>query len=75
MTTLPSVVAAERFYATGDVEGLLTSTLGRAVIIGVGLMLAGQKTKLVTLAIAGAVAIEVVVLVTVKQQLSASDLP
>ena len=71
-TTLPSVVAAEQFWKgeEGGAFNLVTSTALRALLIGVGLAVAGERKNLVKYSVAGALAIEAFVLTAVKIQLS-----
>lgn len=74
-TTLPSVVAAERFMR-GEPGGLLaviSSTLGRAGIIFMGLFLAGERKHTFKYALAGALAIETFVLLRIKGQLEEAE--
>ena len=70
-TTLPSVAAAEQFWKgeEGGAVKLVTSTALRALLIAAGLAAAGERKRLVRYSIAGALAIEVFVLVTVRSQL------
>ena len=72
--TLPSVVAAERFF-TGSDKGkhiieVLGSALGRATLIGAGMYVAGERQNVVRNAVAGALAIEVFVLAYVGWQVA-----
>lgn len=70
-TTLPSVVAAEKFVRgePGGLMAVVSSTLGRAGIIFMGLFLAGERKHPFRYALAGAVAIETFVLLRIKNQL------
>lgn len=71
LTSLPSVKSAEDFLL-GKPEGLqkaVVSTLGRSVLIAVGMFAVGERKHLVRNALGGAVAIETFVLWYVNQQL------
>lgn len=70
-TTLPSVLAAEKFLNNepGGLRDVVMSMLGRASIIAVGLLVVGERRKVVKYALAGAAAIETFVLFQVKAQL------
>jgi hypothetical protein len=70
-TTLPSVVAAERLVRgePGGLMAVVSSTLGRAGIIFMGLFLAGERKHTFKYALAGAAAIEAFVLLRVKYQI------
>lgn len=74
-TTLPSVVAAERFVRgePGGLLGVLGSTLGRAGIIFMGLYLVGERKHTFKYALAGAAAIEAFVLLRVKAQIAKQE--
>jgi hypothetical protein len=74
-TTLPSVVAAEDFLRgkPGGLMAVLSSTAGRAGIIFTGLYLAGERKRLLRYALAGALAIELFVLLRIKAQLAKDD--
>lgn len=69
--TLPSVVAAEKFWR-GEPDGVssvLWSMAQRAAIIAPALYLAGERNRLWRYTVAATVAIEAVVLWQVKSQL------
>lgn len=70
-TTLPSVIAAEKFLKgePGGVSGVVLSTVERAGLILIGLFLAGERKRLIRYSLAGALVIEAVVLARVKKQL------
>lgn len=74
-TTLPSVVAAEKFIRgePGGFPSVLASTLGRSFIIAGGLYLAGENRpgRLLRNSLFAAAAIEVFVLMRVQAQLKA----
>lgn len=62
--TLPSAESAAQL-ARGDIKALprvFVHTAGRAALIGVGLILAGQREHVFRNALAGSIAIEVFVL-------------
>ncbi len=71
-TTLPSVVAAEQFLngEEGGLAGVITSLLGRAVVISLGLLAVGERKHVIKYSLAGATAIEVFVLIRIKTQLA-----
>jgi hypothetical protein len=73
-TTLPSVRAAEAYWLDepGATANVITSTLLRAGLIGVGLFLVGQRKGLVRGGLGGALAIEAFVLWSVHRQLKAA---
>jgi hypothetical protein len=72
LASLPSLDAAVRFMRgeEGGLGGVITSTALRAVLIGAGLAVVGERKHLVKYSLAGAVAIEAFVLLTVRAQLA-----
>ena len=70
-TTLPSVSAAEALWLghEGAVRDVVLSTLGRAAVISVGLLLAGERRRVVKYSLFSALAIEAMVLTLVRLQL------
>lgn len=71
MTSLPSVKSAEDFLLgkPGGLQKAVVSTLGRSLLIAVGMFAVGERKHLVRNALGGAVAIEAFVLWYVNQQL------
>ena len=71
LTTLPSIRAAEAYWLDepGSTRLVIMSTLGRAALVGLGLLAVGQRRGVVKGALAGAVAIEAFVMWTTRQQL------
>lgn len=69
--TLPSVVAAEKFWKgePGGVSAVLWSMVERAAIIAPALFLLGERKKLVRYTVGVTAAIEAVVLWQVKRQI------
>jgi len=72
MATLPSVVAAEKFWRgeDGAVGAILFSMAERAAIIGAALYLAGERKRLLRYTLAATLGIEAVVLTSVKLQMA-----
>lgn len=73
-TTLPSVRAAEDYWLNepGGTARIIGSTVKRSMLIAVGLLAVGQRKGVVKGALAGAAAVELFVLWTVRQQLKQS---
>jgi hypothetical protein len=68
LPTLPSVTAAHEFHlgVPGGFRSVLLSTLGRAVLIAVGLGVAGERRRLVPYSLAAAASIELFVLAVTR---------
>ena len=75
LTTLPSVSSAEDFWLgkPGGLIKVVGSTALRAVLIGVGLAIVGERRNLVKYSAAGALAIEAFVLTAVKLQINRGE--
>ena len=73
--TLPSVVAAEKFWRgePGAFGSVLWSMLERAAIIAPALYVLGERKRLVRYTVGVTVAIEAVVLWQVKRQIDAGE--
>ena len=71
MPTLPSVVAAEKFWKKDPdaYPAIAKSMAQRAAIIGTALLIAGERKRLLRYTLAATIAIELVVLWEVKKQL------
>lgn len=72
MTSLPSVKSAEDFLLgkPGGFTKALLSTLGRSLLISVGMLAVGERKHVARNALGGAVAIELFVLWSVNKQLN-----
>jgi hypothetical protein len=70
-TTLPSVRAAESYWLEepGGTARIIGSTLKRSALIAAGLLAVGQRQGVVKGALAGAVAVELFVLWSIRRQL------
>ena len=71
MPTLPSVVAAEKFWKKEPdaYQAIAKSMAQRAAIIGTALLIAGERKRLLRYTLAATIAIELVVLWEVKKQI------
>lgn len=71
--TLPSVIAAEKFWKKEPdaYKAIAVSMVERGAIVGIALLLAGERKHLLKYTVAVTAAIEAVVLWQVKKQLEA----